>query len=161
MPLSVCPGCGLKLEAAETGLDERYNASRACRRLYDELSAFTLSIGDKDFIRQLVVDTYAAQHSGPQVKPISTAFALIGLYLTYEKGYSGRAVQRAHLALGNKHLAWPRLSPPQAQAVLTVRDVVQSPAECRLDMLRKWGRSVWDTWRAEHERVRRLVETHL
>ena len=69
----ICPGCGLSLNSNDLTLDSIYNASCACRKLYDELSAFTLSIGDSEFIHQLVVDSYAAQHTGPDVKPITTS----------------------------------------------------------------------------------------
>jgi hypothetical protein len=67
----MCPGCGLNLPSAEEQLDERYNASYACRQLYGELSAYTLSLRDVDFIHQLGVDTYAAQHAGANIKPIA------------------------------------------------------------------------------------------
>jgi hypothetical protein len=69
--MSICPGCGLRLESDDQSLNDRYNASNACWQLYGKLSAFTLSLRDPDFIHQLMVDTYAAQHSGPNVKPIS------------------------------------------------------------------------------------------
>ncbi len=39
----MCPGCGLSLPSAEEQLDDRYNASSACRQLYGELTAYTLS----------------------------------------------------------------------------------------------------------------------
>lgn len=158
---SICPGCGLKLESTAQGLDERYNASSACRQLYANLSAFTLSLRDADFIHQLIVDTYGAQHSRPNFKPITTAFALIGLYLAFEHGYTGKEVQRAHKVLGNKHLPWPRFNPPEEKTALTVLDVLQSSEEHYQDMIWKWGKSVWNLWRPEHKSVRKLVETYL
>lgn len=87
-----CPGCGLRVPVSAACADERYNASAECWQAYGELSAYTLARGYGAFIHQLAVDTYAAQHSGERVRPIGTAFALIGLYLTFERGYSGRQV---------------------------------------------------------------------
>jgi hypothetical protein len=40
------------------------------------------------------VDAYAAQHATPASKPITTAFALIGLFLFAERGFTGKQVQR-------------------------------------------------------------------
>jgi hypothetical protein len=162
MGKSVCPGCGLALESGGTGLDESYNASRACRRLFDELSAFTLSLRDKDFIHQLVVDAYAAQHSGPDMKPIATAFALIGLYLTFERGYTGREVQLAHMGLGKTRRERPRFNPPAAKGALTVLDVVRGISEENYkERLNAWGKSVWLLWLPQHESVSKLVEMYL
>jgi hypothetical protein len=58
--MSICPGCGLKLASNDISLNERFNASNACWQQYGKLSVFTLSLRDKDFIHQLIVDTYAA-----------------------------------------------------------------------------------------------------
>ena len=160
--LSVCPGCGLVLPSPDDAMDERYNASRACRELSGEVAGYTVSLGDKDFIHQLVVDTYCAQHVGPNVKAIGVAFALIGLLLTYERGYTGRQVQKAHMNLANKTKVWPRFEPPTAKALLTVQDVEQSPpGGARNAMLVRWGKSVWDMWQPEHDAVRALVDRTL
>ena len=159
--MSICPGCGLRLESDDQSLNDRYNASNACWQLYGKLSAFTLSLRDPDFIHQLMVDTYAAQHSGPNVKPISTTFAMIGLYLTFEKGYTGKQVQRTHIFLAKKNKEWPRFDRLKEKNALTVLDVLQSPESEYMNMIRKWGKSVWEMWKPEHESVRKLVETYL
>jgi hypothetical protein len=161
MSMSICPGCGLKLESIQQGLDERYNASKACWQLYLDLSVFTISLADTYFIHQIIVDAYGAQHSGPHVKPITTAFALIGLYLVFERGHTGKEAQLAHMELGKKRQEWPRFTPPTEQSLLTVRDVLLSPEEKRKDMIMKWGKSVWDLWKPEHKRVGDLIEKYL
>ena len=159
---SICPGCGLELKSDDLSLDDSYNASSACRQLFDELSAFSLSLRDKDFIHQLVVDTYAAQHEGPNSKPIRAAFALIGLYLTFERGYTGKEVQHAHMALGKTRREWPRFNPPAGKDALTVRDVLQNLNEANYkEKINAWGRSVWELWLSEHETVKELVEKYL
>lgn len=159
--MSPCPGCGLKSESNDQSLIDLYNASGYCWHLYGYLSAFTLSLRDHDFTHQLVVDAYAAQHSGPNVKPISTAFALVGLYFTFERGYTGKQVQQAHMFLGKKRIAWPHVVPPENQGALTVVNVLQGPELQRMEMIRKWGRSVGEMWKPEHGSVRKLVEIYL
>src|SRR5262249_50414598 len=61
---------------------------------YYELAGYTLVHPDPAFIHQYIVDAYAAQHADAHCKPISISFALAGLYLHLERGYSGKAVQR-------------------------------------------------------------------
>ena len=177
--MSVCPGCRLVLPSPDGAMDTQYNASWACRQLSGEVAAYTLALGDADFIHQLGVDAYCAQHAGPTVKPIGIAFALIGLLLMFERGYTGRQVQKAHMQLGNRSKVWPRFEPPDEKARLngtvqpvrarfevasrlTVMDVAQSPAgNERNAMLKRWGRSVWDFWTPEHDKVRALVDKTL
>ena len=159
----VCPGCGIQLSSAHDALDEQFNASAACRALCYELSYYTLSLQDSSFLHQLVVDTYAAQHAGTQVKPITTTFALVGLYLVCEKQYTGRHVQHVHMMLANANQSkrWPQFSLPQAQAVLTVQDVVSSPDNQKQEMIHTWCQSVWELWKSEREKVIAVIRTYL
>jgi hypothetical protein len=89
----ICPGCGVQLYSDNDNLDKDFNASLACLGLMFELSYYTLSLQDNYFIHQLIVDAYAAQHSGKDVKTITTAFALGGLFLVNERTYTGKQVQ--------------------------------------------------------------------
>jgi len=157
----ICPGCGLVLPSAEEQLDDRYYASSACRQLYDELSAYTLSLQDADFPHQFAVDTYAAQHAGANVKPIGITFALVGLYLACEHNYTGRQVQKAHMLLARTPKQWPSFRPPAAKASLTVHDVLNTPEHERNDMLRAWAKAVWSIWESEHTKVAAFVQERL
>ncbi len=155
---TICPGCGLQLKSKSMDLAARFNASSACLELQWDLSALTLSLRDKDFIHQLVVDAYAAQHSGANVKPVTTAFALIGLDLVFERGYTGRQVQKVHIALGKTRRQWPHFVPPSGKAALTVRDVLENVSrDSYAGWVYQWGKSVWDLWQAEHVEISRLV----
>jgi Family of unknown function (DUF5946) len=161
LPYSDCPGCGAVLPVAEGHSDGRYNASAACWRLYGELTAYTLTRGDResDFIHQLAVDAYGAQHVRADARPIGPAFALIGLYLACERNYSGRQVQHMHTLLARRSKTWPHFAPPSHAGDLTILDVTHAPpGEERDATLRKWSQSVWDAWGDEHERVRSLFE---
>lgn len=146
--MEICPTCGCD-----------------CSQALSELSAYTLTRRDSEFIHQHVVDAYGAQHGGFQGSPrdrrpasnIGIAFSLLGLYLAFEKGYTGRQVQRAHMALGRwrKQYPLPGVSPPRA--ALTVADVVKAePGDARDRMLKQWAQSVWDAWKPAHDWTRAL-----
>ena len=153
-----CPGCGVRLPMSEAQPNARYNASAECLQLYGELTTYTLTRGDGAFIHQLAVDAYSAQHAGDNMRPIGVAFALIGLYLACERGYSGRQVQHMHMLLARRSKTWPRFVPPPHVGSVTVLDVVRAhPEEERDAMLQRWGQAVWDAWPQEHERVKALV----
>ena len=49
-----------------------------------------------------------------------TAFALIGLYLVNERGFTGRQAQRAAHVLGRRRQQWPRFLPPARVGDITV-----------------------------------------
>lgn len=160
--LSICPGCGLKLKSVGQSLDKRFNASAACLQLYWDLSAFTLSLRDKEFPHQIAVDSYAAQHYSPNMKSITITFALIGLHLAFERGYTGREVQLAHIVLGQLHKQWPRFENQTKNAAITVLDVLQNITKDNYkEPLTKWGKSVWASWEPEHEKVRKIVDSYL
>jgi hypothetical protein len=154
-----CPGCGVSLPSMGMPADPRFNASGECWVLYMELSAYTLGLGDPSFPHQYVVDAFAAQHAGPGVKPINTLFALVGLYLAVEKGFTGRQVQRVHMLLAARRREWPRLAPPAAPGAVSVRDVLQAEgAGDRMAAIKNWDESVWDSWAAERQRVMDIVK---
>lgn len=138
--------------------DPEPGASAGCLSVKDELSFHTLGHGGADFIHQLLVDAYAAQHATLASKPITTAFALIGLFLFAERGFTGKEVQRAHMALARRPRSWPRFEPPQSRGALTVADVAAVPAgEGRDAILKLWAKSVWSAWGKDHARVEQLA----
>lgn len=144
------------------GVDRRYNASAACLQVYYQLTAFTLSLADTEFIHQIVVDTYTAQHPGPGMRPITIPFALIGLYLAFERGFTGREVQLAHISLGRKHIRWPEFTPPLVKASVTVLDILpRVSATGYREPIMNWGKAVWETWKPDHKRVGGLVSQYL
>ena len=132
------------------------------QELYDELSFYTLNLSDPAFLHQNIVDVYAAQHVDEQTKPIRTVFALIGLYLTLEKGFTGRQVQQMHMRLAKQRKQWPKLPPPQATAKITVADVLATPpGEQRDKAIRNWCEAVWETWQPQRNVIAELVRTEL
>jgi hypothetical protein len=106
-------------------------------------------------LHQLTEDAYGAQHAGPRVPAIGMAFALIGLHLVLDAGWSGTAVRAAHQYLAAHYKNWPRFTAPGQPAVLTVAHVAGSPTpEVHASRVRAWAASVWESWSTEHQAVR-------
>jgi hypothetical protein len=113
-------------------------------------------------LHQLTVDAYAAQHVGPQVPAVGVAFALIGLHLALDEGWTGAAVRAAHQHLAAHPSGWPRFSAPRTPGWLTVADVAGSPSpEEHARRARSWAASVWQAWSADHQRVREWANDSL
>ena len=110
----------------------------------DTLMAYTWARGDTEFIHQLAIDAYGAQNADERTKPIGMTFALIGLYLAVEKGWSGKQVQRAHMLLGRRRRAWPQFDLPQNRGSITILDVLDVPEGPERDRsIHRWCKAVW------------------
>lgn len=130
--------------------------------LYSELAYYSLAHRDPSFLHQFVVDAYTAQTADQDTKPIAIAFALIGLYLHIEKGYSGKQVQQAHMRLAARRKQWPRLQLPLTRGSVTAQDVLAAAAgSLRDEMIERWCRVVWDSYADVHEEVEQLVKSNL
>jgi hypothetical protein len=151
---TTCPGCGLVLRACDWPLPDGFDASRECFERYGELASWTQSLGDPAFPHQHAVDAWAAQHASAAAPPIRTTFALVGLYLACERGFTGREVQLAHVRLARRNRDWPRFV-PERRATMTIADVLA--AESRTAALLRWSANVWDAWAHEQARVHELV----
>lgn len=129
---------------------------------YDELSYYTLSCRDPEFIHQYIVDAFAAQTANENTKPIALAFALIGLYLHQELNYTGAQVQCAHMLLGKKRKNWPKFELPKNRGDMTVADVLNVPAgPVRDQAIKKWSLSVWQAYDKIHQQVKDLLKEEL
>ncbi len=130
-----------------------------CLSAYHELSLYTLSLRDPYFIHQHIVDAYAAQHAAQNLKPITNAFALIGLYLFVEKGYTGKQVQDAHKFLADRKKDWPLFDISKEKAKLNVADVLKvQPGPERDEMIKGWTRAVWEIWKNKKGEIENLFE---
>jgi hypothetical protein len=136
--------------------------TRSPLEAYHELSYYTLSLGDPSFIHQHIVDAYAAQYADETTKPITLAFALIGLYLHIERDFTGREVQKVHMRLAQTKKAWPAFGFPLQRGSITVFDVLRAkPGKSRDRAIENWSRSVWEAWRSSHAKVGKLVHSEL
>jgi len=160
MSLLRCPGCGLSLKRSAEPLPQPlFHSSAECWQRYAHLAAWTLSLNDASFPHQHAVDCYEAQHIGPEAKPITAVFALVGICLALEHGVSGREAQLAHRALGTPKRDWPRLEPTTTRFDRTVEDVLRAaPGRERLAALQDWMRATWSGWEHEHERIRGIIQ---
>jgi len=106
-----------------------------------------------------VVDAYTAQTADDSSKPIAVTFALIGLYLYVEKGFTGKQVQHRHVQLAKRKQEWLKLPVPAQRGAITVREVLAIPAGTgRDEMIREWCVSVWDSWNQSRPKIVALVE---
>lgn len=125
---------------------------------YHELCAYTLGRGDPEFIHQHVVDAWAAQHATVHTKPIGVTFALVGLYLSVERAWSGRQVQRAHMELGKRKRTWPTFDLPAARGAMTAIDVMNAAeGSDRDEAIGAWCLSVWQAYADSRSRVIELL----
>ena len=159
--MTTCPGCGLQLiarsDAAPVG---RQHASGECLALLGEVSARE---GEHAAVlgrwHQMTVDAYGAQHVATTGPAIGPAFALIGLYLALERGFSGPQVRDAHAHLATPKRDWPRFTPPAGPWPITVADVAAAPdAVAHAARVQQWGASVWEAWAGDAPRVRELTD---
>jgi hypothetical protein len=153
---------GLDSEALAEAVDEGHARDTPPERdAYDDLQCYTLSLSDPDFVHQHVVDAWAAQHADERTKPISLAFALVGLHLHLEKGLSGRQVQRVHMALAPRTKDWPSFSLPQNRGVVTAGHVMKAPPGDERDRaIDAWCASVWAAFEGSHDAVAELLGRH-
>ncbi|HTX76287.1 MAG TPA: DUF5946 family protein [Terracidiphilus sp.] len=127
-----------------------------------ELSFYSLAHRDPAFLHQLVVDTFAVQHAGESSKPISVVFALIGLYLHVEHGFTGKQVQQAHMRLARYRRVWQAPALPSARGDLSVHDVLAAPAGSERDaMIERWCASTWAACRSCRPAIAELAEREL
>jgi hypothetical protein len=128
---------------------------------YNELHACTMARGGEAFILQHVVDAFAAQTADENTKPIKITFALLGLYLHIEQGFSGRQVQRVHMKLGERKRQWPVISLPVDRGSMTVFDVLAVPEGTDRDRaIDQWCRSVWTAFHDSRQTIIELLRDH-
>ena len=81
-------------------------------------------------------------------------FALVGLYLHVERGFTGRDVQRVHMQLAKRPEPWPVGVLPVARGAITALDVAASPqGEARDTMIHEWARAVWNAYSDNRENL--------
>jgi len=125
---------------------------------YQELCFYTLAHDDPAFVHQHVVDAYAAQSADVHAKPIKLAFALIGLYLHLERGFTGKEVQHAHMRLAAQRKDWPTFPLPHDRGELSAIDVLtHPPGSARDAAIDAWSACVWQTHRDSHAAVADLL----
>lgn len=129
------------------------------RQAYEQLQYYTLNHGGFEFVHQHIVDAWAAQIADEQTKPITLAFALVGLYLHVEKGFTGRQVQMAHMKLAQRKRVWPLFILPNQRGAVTASQVLATSAGPERDKaISVWCESVWDAYSNSHQVVAELLQ---
>jgi hypothetical protein len=129
---------------------------------FDELAFYTLSHGDTVFIHQYAVDAFAAQNADASTKTIKVAFALAGLCLHLERGFTGRAVQQAHMDLVKFKDRLPTFDLPEKRGTMRVSQVLAvPPGPARDAAITDWSAQIWDAWAASHAQVREWIKRDL
>lgn len=128
--------------------------------LYTKLSYYTLSHKDPSFIHQYIVDAYTAQTADESIKPIAITFALVGLYLSVEKGLSGKEVQRVHMLLGEKPKIFPKIILPKERGNIRVGDVLKArEGEERDKKISQWCKSVWEAYKENRNIIKEYLNS--
>lgn len=128
---------------------------------YHELCCYTLAHRDAAFIHQHVVDAFAAQQATATTKRIQLTFALVGLYLHLARQFTGRQVQRAHMALAHEKHEWPTFALPADRGAYTAVHVLEAPPGPERDAaIDRWCASVWDAYRDTEPMVEALLHRH-
>lgn len=121
---------------------------------YDELTFYTLSLRDKEFIHQHVVDAYGAQNADENTRPIALFFSLAGLYLLVEKKYTGRQVQKAHQVMAAKTKDFIKIGLPQHRGDISIQNVLDETAgPMRNKKILEWCASVWAAYADQHNKI--------
>lgn len=127
---------------------------------YDELYAYTM--GRKNFILQHVVDARMAQRAAATNPPdIGVIFALVGLYLHIEKGFTGMQVQNAHRVMGQVKRSWPDVVWPLERGDVTAATVLAMPAgQARDEGIDEWCKQVWSVFSANRSMIASLIREY-
>jgi len=121
---------------------------------YHELTFYTLSLGDTEFIHQHVVDAYGAQNADDKTKPIALFFSLAGLYLLVERNYTGRQVQKAHQIMASKTKNFIQLNLPEKRGQVSIKNVLDEPDGAnRNRKIMEWCGSVWSAYADQHSKI--------
>jgi hypothetical protein len=153
-----CPGCQVVLPVSNwSGGPSGYHASPECAEVAGALLGYEIDHQlDLGHLHQLRIDAYGAQHVGPRTRPITTVFALNGLYMYLERGSGNLDVRTAHGIMANSYSDWPVLTPPEQVGRLTAHAVLQAGAVGVREVeerLIEWAGQVWAAWPGQDQQV--------
>ena len=81
----------------------------------------------QDFDHQYLVDIFCCETYAPETKPISIAFALVGLYLFLEKDFSWKLIQNFHKHLSKQNIILPQISIHIKNPEFLIEDMIKLP----------------------------------
>jgi hypothetical protein len=157
-----CPGCGAEApdvpELRSGGL--YVGAAAGCWAAYTELIGRQVSDAALAESHMLSVDVYMAQHPGVPGRQSSQSVwvHLVGLCLSLELGYEGRASAHAKARVAVPDAEFPWLEPPKSLGEVTVFDVLAAPADETDIAVRRWAEAVWRAWERHQPVIRARAE---
>jgi RimJ/RimL family protein N-acetyltransferase len=141
----------------EKNIDVNFNNEN-----YDLLAFYTLGLQDKCFTHQYVVDAHTAQSANSSTKAISLTFALVGLYLFIEKGFTGKEVQEFHTLMSKNKIIWPNFELPENRGEITIDMVLKAEiGEERKKMIKVWCGSIWKAFYKCHREIKELTKNYI
>jgi len=159
-----CPGCGARYLPLPWGATHPYiGASAACWAAFGELLAREFQDPAYGWIHRHTVDVYAVQHPGidGRRQRQSVALHLIGLCHWLKHGTDAPQLIPITGRLAYEDRAWAWLTPPTTYE-LTVLDVLGArDADEHGHLVREWAETVWQSWSAHHELIRRWADEAL
>lgn len=152
--LSRCPSCWYLGVDAELPEPNCVVATPACYACFGELTGGrTLIAGSGDFIHQVALDAYVAQHCPGDARR-ALVYSLAGLYLVVEQGRTGRQVQQVHQALAMTRHPLLAMEPVDAHAAGTAADVLlQISHDGLVASVNGWAARVWHAYAAHHQEI--------
>jgi hypothetical protein len=155
-----CPGCKAMVIDIDLPSHKYLGTIPGCWNIYSKVIDKTKPIHESNYIRELIVDTYSAQHPGKEsaVTKQSLAIHLIRLYFFFELNQSlGKLSYKAQKVLSNvNHYHW--LTPPKNLGKLTIVDVFKyANEEDQKQKVLEWAETTWYAWSQYHPIVKRWV----
>ncbi|BBL80905.1 hypothetical protein RxyAA322_27590 [Rubrobacter xylanophilus] len=95
-----------------------------------------------------------------RAKATAIGFALAGLYLHVERGFTGRQVQHVHTLMARRRRAWPSFVLPRDRGRVNVEHVMtRPPGPARDRAIEAWCASVWGAFGGNRDAVVGLLES--
>jgi len=154
--ISVCPGCGARLPAAEGPVHAHMTSSPACWAGFNTVMAREYETPALMPVHRLSVDAWAVQHPGDGSRRAiqSVGLHLARLYVQLDRGLSGEAAIAAMLTFAARKADLPEL-PPRAAYRMTVADVIEATELAdHAKAVRAWAEAVWADWSDQHAFIR-------
>ncbi len=159
-----CPGCGARFFAgsAVLGGHDHYDTSPECWHAYGRLTSFIAEHPEELAVwQQTAVDAFTLQHLRDSMPAIKQAFALNGLFMVFELGFTGLQARAAHGHLAETVRTWPTYERRDDVGDMTASDVSISSVDHCADDMASWGRTVWDAWGDVHDEVADATDRQL
>jgi hypothetical protein len=157
-----CVGCGENFFPENDGPTHPYMlSSPGCWSAYGELLAREYQYPEYAPFHRFAVDAYAVQHPGVDVPRArhSVGIHLSRLCLILALGWPLHRVNDAMLAITEKKMSYPWLTPPRNRGSFSVKHVLDAstPAE-HLTAVEQWAKTAWQAWAEHHATVQDWVK---